>query len=81
MNMPKSRFLKPFNFIITLKVESLLRALNPNSKEILPMCNNNSCTHNLKPNPQIPTTSITLKKQAKELHKCKLHNAYKNIEA
>jgi hypothetical protein len=40
-----------------------------------------SCTHNLKPNPQIPTTSITLKKQAKELHKCKLHNAYKNIEA
>lgn len=48
MNMPKSRFLKPFNFIITLKVESLLRALNPNSKEILPMCNNNV----LHPQPQ-----------------------------
>jgi hypothetical protein len=32
MNMPKFRFLKPFNFIITLKVESLLRALNPNFK-------------------------------------------------
>lgn len=32
MNMPKSRFLKPFNFIRTLKVESLLMELNPNLK-------------------------------------------------
>lgn len=32
MNMSKSIFLKPFNFIITLKVESLLRELNPNLK-------------------------------------------------
>lgn len=32
MNMLKSRFLKPFNFIITLKVESLLKELNPNFK-------------------------------------------------
>jgi hypothetical protein len=32
MNMPKSIFLKPFNFILTLKVESLLKELNPNLK-------------------------------------------------
>jgi hypothetical protein len=33
MNMTKSRFLKPFNFIITLKVKSLLREFNPNLKK------------------------------------------------
>ncbi len=81
MNMLKSRFLKPFNFIITLKVESLLKELNPNLKrEILPMCNNNVL--HPKPQTQPPNSNhkYKIKKQAKKLHKCKLHNTYKNLE-
>jgi hypothetical protein len=39
-----------------------------------------SRTHKLKPNPQIPTTSTRLKKQAKELHKCKVPMHIKTLK-